>query len=70
MFLRRNVGLARRARGITLRLQLFVSDVNSSLCFVRKRMKRRLAQGGTTFLHINAKRGLNSFKYKTYQCTG
>ena len=30
MFLRRNVGLARRARGITLLLQLFVSDVKNS----------------------------------------
>lgn len=81
VFLRRKVGLSRRARGITLLLlQLFVSDVNNSPCFVRKCMKRRFAQGSLSwrailsswdnFSSYTSKSGLNSFKYKTYQCTG
>lgn len=65
VFLRRKVGLSRRARGITLLLlQLFVSDVNSSPCFVRKCMKRRLAQGSLSWWAI-----LSSWdNFSSYTC--
>ena len=53
VFLRRKVGLSKRARGITLLLlQLFVSDVNNLPCFVRKCLKRRLAQGSLSWQAI------------------